>query len=241
MITAIRLVLAAAGIDLQRPDGQGALKDRFHGHCLRVSGAQMLAAAGVQLQLIQLLGRWTSMSVQRYTQDAALILTPELPEAVLGERPMTTDNSALPSAVTGPQSAPQATPADPVHHSTESHEATIRRLDSLDQRHSQDMAILRGQLASLKESVAKPAHAFVKRIRSCIVHIGSMHELSNPPFQWKSRCGWQYGTANFLRVTDIVRPLRKCRKCFDLGGQSSSEGSSTSSSIVSEDTSSDDA
>ena len=181
VIAAIRLVLLAAGIELQRPDGTGTLKDRFHGHCLRVSGAQMLAAAGVQLQLIQLLGRWTSLSVQRYTQDAALVLTPDLPSAVLGDGQDHTDNSKVSLAMSSSDDAPHRRVHVALQQSAETNSEVHGRLDTLDKEHAKDIDQIRRQLATLKDSVAKPHQAFVRRIRSCIVHVGSMHEMANPP------------------------------------------------------------
>ena len=132
VIAAIRTVLPAAGIELQRPDGMGTMKDRFHGHCLRVSGAQMLAAAGVQLQLIQL-------SVQRYTQDAALILTPDLPSSVLGGIQDTTDTSNLPLSMPSTPTLPRQDPPSAPQSSADLHSEVHSRLDTLDQQHSKDM------------------------------------------------------------------------------------------------------
>ena len=37
--------------------------------CVRVSGAQLLARAGFDVQLIKLFGRWGSSSVERYIQE----------------------------------------------------------------------------------------------------------------------------------------------------------------------------
>lgn len=80
MVAAFQSVIRAAGVELDRPDERGQLKPRFGGHVLRVSGAQFLASAGVATQHIQLLGRWSSMSVQRYIQLAPLSIVPTLPE-----------------------------------------------------------------------------------------------------------------------------------------------------------------
>ena len=41
-------------------------------HAFRVSGAQMFARAGLDLYLIQLLGRWGGRAIERYVQDAPL-------------------------------------------------------------------------------------------------------------------------------------------------------------------------
>ena len=46
--------------------------DRFGEHVLRVSGAQMMARAGLQLFIIQLFGRWGSMAIARYVQESHL-------------------------------------------------------------------------------------------------------------------------------------------------------------------------
>ena len=240
VVMAIRMVLRTAGISLQRPDGQGRLVERFHGHCLRVSGAQMLAAAGVSLQLIQLLGRWTSLAVQRYTQEAALVVTPDLTDHVLGGNQWSTMTDV---ALRGSSQSSQAIATagvEPPHLPAPQQGVDTSGLESTQRDHQRLIEEMKRQLAQLQHTVAKPTNAFVKRVRSCIVHIGSLHEMSNAPQFWRSKCGWQYGSSNFLRVTDIVLPLRKCRKCFDLGDSSGSEGSSTSSSVVSDDTSSDD-
>ena len=83
LIDAFRCVIRQTGAELERPGPNGTPMQRFHGHCLRVSGAQMLTAAGVELSLVQLLGRWTSSAIQRYTQDSALVRVPQIPQQIL--------------------------------------------------------------------------------------------------------------------------------------------------------------
>ena len=61
-----------AGEPLVRADGLGRECHRFHGHALRVTGAQFLARAGLELLLIQLFARWGSAAVLRYVQQAPL-------------------------------------------------------------------------------------------------------------------------------------------------------------------------
>jgi len=51
-------------------DEQG--RRRFTGHLLRVLGARMLAAAGIELFKIQLLARWKSPIIMRYAAEAPL-------------------------------------------------------------------------------------------------------------------------------------------------------------------------
>ena len=51
MVQHIRTVLQTAGIAVTRPDDQGVQLNRFNGHALRVSGAQMMGSGGIPIQL----------------------------------------------------------------------------------------------------------------------------------------------------------------------------------------------
>ena len=57
-------------------------KHNFCGHALRISGAQLLARMGIELYLIQLIGRWGSMAVVRYVQNAPLAIQNILARAI---------------------------------------------------------------------------------------------------------------------------------------------------------------
>ena len=67
---AIRSVALQAGEPLVRSGGFGRERRRFHEHVLRVTGAQFLARAGLELMLIQLFACWGSAAVLRYVQQA---------------------------------------------------------------------------------------------------------------------------------------------------------------------------
>ena len=236
MVEAIRTVISQTGQALERPDAQGRPLQRFGGHSLRVAGAQMLAASGVPLQLIQLLGRWTSLAIQRYTQESALAVVPDIPSHVLG------DDEIL-QWLPGPCSATPATPRPDVTGRPASPPApvdsqAVASLRTTSTNQQAQIQRLSGELELLKQAINKPQFAFVKRVRSPVVHLGSTVELSNPPRRWRSKCGWSYGTSNFLRVAEIVTPLRKCKKCFEMGNGSSSDGSSDSDGSQVSDTSS---
>lgn len=47
----------------------------------------MMGSGGIPIQLIQLLGRWSSQAVQRYVQTSHLSVVPNLPAQLLGSRP----------------------------------------------------------------------------------------------------------------------------------------------------------
>ena len=51
-------------------DANGIERQVFGGHACRVAGATFLAAAGIPMAVIQLLGRWSSRAIERYTQSA---------------------------------------------------------------------------------------------------------------------------------------------------------------------------
>ena len=72
-IDIIRSVLQKSEVPLTRPGAAGSEPvSRFHGHCLRVSGAQLLSRLRVPVSTIMLLGRWGSKSIERYIQEAEL-------------------------------------------------------------------------------------------------------------------------------------------------------------------------
>ena len=50
----------------------GITLDGIPGHSLRVGGAQHFAAKGLEVSLVQLLGRWGSSSVLRYVAESPL-------------------------------------------------------------------------------------------------------------------------------------------------------------------------
>ena len=71
-IAAIRATLKGAAIPLTRQLPSGLVVQRFAEHCLRVSGAQFLAAAGLDTYKVQLLARHSSSAVFRYIQQSPL-------------------------------------------------------------------------------------------------------------------------------------------------------------------------
>ena len=93
----------------------------FGGHAARVAGATFLALRGVPVAIIQLIGRWSSTAVERYTQQAPLAVAPGIPaqalaagghqtSAALGPAPAQLGNAqaaaALCDATPGEQNAP---------------------------------------------------------------------------------------------------------------------------------------
>ena len=65
-VATIREAARRLGLQLQEHNGTG----RFSGHSLRATVAEYLAAAGVDLWRIQVLGRWGSDAIRKYITEA---------------------------------------------------------------------------------------------------------------------------------------------------------------------------
>ena len=215
-IEAVRLVIARTGTCMTRPGPDGQETQRFHGHCLRISGAQMLSSSGVELALIQLLGRWTSSAVLRYTQDSALLRVPSIPSQVLG------GDGALcqPVQLRLAQPEQEESPA-PSAAATVVKAARPKALAS-------SFRALQAELEQVKQAIHRPPQTFVFRPRAKIIHKASEHETDNEPMRWRTPCGWNYGASTFLRTHSEQDGNRKCKKCFGLEESSSQSGDSSS-------------
>lgn len=217
-IECIRSTLQLAGINSTRQDANGMAVQRFHGHCLRVAGAQHMALLRFDTPLIMLLGRWGSQAILRYIQDAPL-------RALLIE-PTTVDVApAQPSPRTPPRDA--TNPAVKRLKSTQS--ALTQQVNDLDTKYTELAAELQTVNKQPLYVVGKKAHA--------PDHRGSTHA----PYLWSARCGWRYGASRFSR-SNTAEYL--CKKCFpeaatshtpiaeegEGSGESSDDSSSSSSS-----------
>lgn len=235
----IRAALTTAGITTTAVDANGLTHELYGGHSMRVSGAQFLASSGVELSLIQLLGRWSSHAVERYTQDAALSIVPNISNQVIRGAPpaQTADPPRAFSSVVGltPESAtshpPQVSGAAPLN----------RKLleDKLVPLQKQ-LEALKISVASLKSAVKPPDEVLIIRPRRQVVHRGVTDEKANNPQLWRTQCGWAYGVSRFFRIQTLAAPFRQCAKCFhdteafdsdpESDGESSSSGSTGSHS-----------
>lgn len=117
-----------------------------------------------------------------------------------------------------------------------------RELQSTAATQSAQIEVLRAELHNLAKAIKPPDEVMVVRPRSSVVHKSSCDEIQNPPAQWRTRCGWKYGTSRFFRVGVMADTQRFCRKCFDVpemdaGEQSEDTGEDSSSSSSSGSTS----
>ena len=226
LVQAVRRVLSSGGIETTLKDDSGREIDKFGGHCLRVAGAQFLAAAGVQLPLIQLLGRWSSSAVERYVQNAPLSIVPQIPTEIL--RAQEDESAPLSSSFRSAVGPAPSTPAPPTQRDWPDVQPFNRAGHGFisdpaeSQQHQAQLVAQKGMIDHLQEAVRNiqkalcpPDEILVLRPRSSVVHRSRCDESQNPPVSWRTVCGWRYGCTRFFRVATLGDTHRFCKKCFD--------------------------
>ena len=159
-------------------------------HCLRVSGAQLLARAGIDLNTIKLMGRWSSEAVQRYTQDAPLATSQSISATVL-QRLNQTHTGAFPENVTTLQQATQP--------------AQIQ----LPTARAADQPRLLPE-----EDTASGSQVHILNPRTNVYHIPRVDEINSLNTCWVTKCGWRYGLSSFERTRSLPSSGRSCPRCL---------------------------
>ena len=239
-VTALRGLLQHVGIQVHIETDEGKKVPRFGGHSLRVSGAMMLASAQVPIHLIQLMGRWSSSAVERYTQNAPLVTLPSLPAGVFRQ-----EDLALPPAMQTPRGMNPATPGLTPAPSTPATATVVHQRDPRLPEVRHKIANLEEEITAIRALIKKPTMSLVVRPRSQVVHQAIVEEQSNLPQVWQTKCGWSYGCSRFFRLQELDSGFQPCKKCFpdtDTGitveeerGASSGSDSSSSESSSSEE------
>ena len=233
----IRAALNTAGVVTTQLDANGISHELYGGHSMRVSGAQFLSASGVELALIQLLGRWSSNAIERYTQDAALTIVPQISQQVIrGSDPPQT--ALPPRAFSSSEQMTQVAKHGSLVPTSGVTSSSTRSLDERLIPMQKQLDALQISIASLKAAVRPPDEVLIIRPRRQVVHRGVTDEKANNPQLWRTQCGWSYGVSRFFRIQALVEPFRPCAKCFhdteaidsdpDSEGDSSSSGSTGS-------------
>ena len=185
---------------------------RVSGHSLRVTGAQGLARAGVEVWAIQLLGRWGSDTVLEYVREvplelstswAAKVARQHALDAVLRDRSLVVEGRLSASSASSSAALPQP------------------GLGSVARAALTD-ALAEAADAALVEAVP------VSRCRFVTSDSGKWHRLApaglaGTSASWMSACGWRFGGSLASLATDLpASPCHKflCARCFtSLRGQ----------------------
>ena len=215
------------------PDKKDVNKaNRVGGHTLRVAGAQLMARMQLDLYLIQLVGRWGSMAVAAYVQQAPLCVQDTIASRIV------LDTTQLQSEASGTARLEhdEQTVTESMQHNCDLKIMISNIKDEVEQ--------LRTEMITMqtdKSTESKPAE-LVYNVNTTITHRapGTQSTISD---NWQTRCGWYFGRSRFRLVHRIPDDGVPCPKCFGTTKKhvsskhehdSSTDSSSSSGSSTSE-------
>ena len=196
VVASLRAWLSASGLSLDNlPTG---------GHSFRVTGAQLLAKAGIDTDTIMIAARWTSSAVLKYIREAPLKALTQRYASQLA----TGVRSNLPlDVISSLEARLVAIEAHVVAGSTITSSATGSRCSTATQVDA----------------------SIVVNNASGVVHRMSSSELDEPGL-WRTLCGWRFAHSSHSR--HLVPPCgaKRCVRCFEPLPRSPHSTSSSSSS-----------
>jgi hypothetical protein len=206
VIAALEATVQAYGDPIAQPNGSRLLG----GHSFRVTGAQQLAALGVDVIKIMVLARWAGESVLRYVRDAPLDNLPDEVRALEEKRSLLEALDKL--------------------------QADVRDINDKVDGQAEEAARITGELRMYAPTIQKPfiANGNHRRFK---LHWAAIDGSEVIPQLWKTRCGVKFGNWSFTRHESKVEfPIDTwCTKCFgaqqvEAPKSSSSEGKDSSES-----------
>jgi hypothetical protein len=210
IVLALEATVSGYGAPVVQPNGARLLG----GHSFRVTGAQRLAALGVEVVKIMVLARWAGEAVLRYVRDAPLDTLPAEVKDLEEKRSLFKALERLQADMQGLDSR------------VESRHADLARLVK--------EASERSGHAPAKPYIAKGGNTRFK------LHVAAIDGAEVLPSMWRTKCGVKFATWAFTRYgsLDGVPVDTLCTKCFGAKQSCSSAGpqvvpSSTSSSDAS--------
>ena len=196
IVLALEATVSGYGAPIMQPSGARLLG----GHSFRVTGAQMLAALGVEVVKIMVLARWAGEAVLRYVREAPL---DTLPAEV---RDLEENRS--------------------VFRALERLQADMQGLESrVEGRHSDLVRLVaeasgRAGSAPAKRYIAKGGSTRFK------LHVAAVDGTEVLPSMWRTKCGVKFATWAFTRFDSLegVPVDTLCTKCFGTRQSCSSAG-----------------
>ena len=186
VIAILRAVIALTGTALQRPGPTGNMRDKFGEHVMRVSGAQLMARAGIELYIIQLYGRWGSWAIERYVQEAYLHGPANVAKTVVDNLQETIEKSTGESVTT-------------ILDSSEKSDLSTDEVLKLIE------ATIHKVLASQRKFIGNP--------QTNKAHIPAISEQSVQSAFWHAACRWPYGRRNHVGLSKIEGSWTICENC----------------------------
>ena len=188
----------------------------FTGHVCRRTGAEAFTAAGIEVAVTQIFGRWGRNMILRYCQEAPLASSAGI--AARLRKP----NVSLASV--------DIAEADLLR-------ATVARLEALVEEQRNDLSALADQtLQALQDEEEvvelQPLAAGATKVVNLdydrhspanqhtvgVVHITRVYDDEVPAPLWKARCGWKFGkkrraTWRILNAEEDLIPYGVCDRC----------------------------
>ena len=190
----------------------------YGGHSFRVTGAQRLAAAGVEIIKIMVLARWASEVVLRYVKDAPLVGLSEQVKTLEDKKDLA---KLLEKAADG---------AENLNTKMSDIEGRLQKLIVEQETWASDREVANSQLGL-------PPFVTNGRTKKLKLHRSSVDGMEFPPYLWRAKCGFRFAFSGFTRhwtVQDFdVKTL--CGTCFGQevnidDGNSSAESAEVESS-----------
>jgi len=190
----------ASRLDLQLTDDLG--RTAFSEHVFRVSGSRMLARAGVPIETIKLLARWSTSIVDRYVGDTPLErLTSQFRQVPSG---INFADLPLPLAAAVPTGTDEGITSVPLPLEDSQLAGVQSQLDQLSTH-----------LDLLSDEVDP---SYVRNHRSRVVHRRGAYGSRTSPRLWRTPCGWYFGAptaeATWLAAVTETSPDLICSTCL---------------------------
>jgi len=195
LTASITAIATRLGRDLTDDLGRTAYSE----HIFRVSGSRMLARAGVPVELIKLLARWSTAIVDRYIGDAPLEC-------------LTDRFCAAPSGI---NFADLPLPTVPVSGSLASSSADAAQTPAVDPAVVLRLDQIETQVQLIAEEIDPE---FLLNHRSGVYHRRGTFGIRASPSLWRAPCGWYFGASGaqaswFTAVTE-TSPDLICPTCL---------------------------
>jgi hypothetical protein len=226
VVETIRCAARHLGLPAHAADGE----QLWTGHSLRVTGAQGLTRAGLELWALQLLGRWGSSAILGYVASTPLASSHKW-------APLVASGLGLEAAIRAAQGAQQdrmrpaasPRPVAPAVRSRTTASASVSTAPASAAAQASVSAAsaaalvqaLRAEVSAIAASVRtleanSTAPEFVKNDVSGVVHRIRAGDPHRPPATWVTTCGWYFGKsacAQKVRVLPVAHKLC-CERCL---------------------------
>ena len=178
---------------------------------LQESRRLVMAAIGVEVYIIQLIGRWGGQVVLRYVQEAPLVnITEEYRSKVL-DRSFQDKCRELVRAVDTPIS----------EETVEKLKGEVDTMKESLYTAVEDFGLMRAMVSDDIEAIKNDMSVLLERnmafVRRTDVPSSKWHPVvvqhPSPPSEWRTECGWRFAGSRFTSISTGAWPTPRCDFC----------------------------